>query len=96
MAEKGGSALVATPCGSKHGAICLAAEATSRCQRPGLCRLRWRLCAYRAALVAGGGWREVKCVGLERGTDRIQRHADYRDGLGTRVTPAVRAGAAGI
>jgi hypothetical protein len=65
-------------------AVRVATHAAPGCQWPDLCSL-WRcLCGYRSRLAQSGGWRQIVCVGLGRGRNRLVRNGDYCDGLARR------------
>lgn len=48
-------------------------------------RSLWRcLRGYRSRLAQSGGWRQIVCVGLGRGRNRLVRNGDHCDGLARR------------
>lgn len=65
-------------------AVRVATHATPGRQWPDL-RSLWRcLRGYRPRLAQSGGWRQIVCVGLGRGRNRLVRNVDYCDGLARR------------
>jgi len=65
-------------------AIRMVTHAAPGGQRPDLRSLWRRLRGYRPRLAQSGGWRQIVCVGLGRGRNRLVRNGDHCDGLARR------------